>query len=82
LDWKRFHSDLIVDFQKFQIVIVRRLSREYITHNYIGFADTVDYYDLSEDLIREPGSVPMGFSTSQPRKQRPLARPGPETQFQ
>ena len=51
LDWRRFCSDLIVDFHKHQSVILRAAAPDkFITHNYMGFADKVNYYDLSKDL--------------------------------
>ena len=51
LDWKRFCSDLIVDFLKEQTDIIRKYCpNHFITHNYMGFADTVNYYDLGELL--------------------------------
>lgn len=51
LDWKRFCSDLIVDFHKFQADILRAAAPgKFITHNLMGFADKVSYYDLAEDL--------------------------------
>ena len=51
LDWKLFHSDLIVDFLSFQEKIIRRNSPgKFITHNLMGFADVVNYYDLSASL--------------------------------
>ncbi|MCI9447279.1 MAG: beta-galactosidase [Lachnospiraceae bacterium] len=51
LDWKRFCSDLIVDFAREQTEIIRRYAKnQFITHNYMGFADKVDYYKLGELL--------------------------------
>ena len=51
LDWRRFCSDLIVDFHQFQSVILRKNAPEkFITHNMMGFADKVNYYDLGADL--------------------------------
>lgn len=51
LDFKRFCSDLIVDFSKAQIDIIRQYSEnQFITHNCMGFADKVNYYDLAADL--------------------------------
>lgn len=51
LDWKRFHSDLIVDFMKWQTDILRQYTKnQFITHNYMGFADVVNYYDLGKLL--------------------------------
>lgn len=51
LDWRRFHSDLILDFHREQAEIVRKYAPgRWITHNMMGFADTVDYYKLAEQL--------------------------------
>ncbi|MDR1530632.1 MAG: beta-galactosidase, partial [Clostridiales bacterium] len=51
LDWKRFCSDLIVDFQQRQIDIIRKIAPcQFITHNCMGFADKVNYYDLGKNL--------------------------------
>ncbi len=51
LDWKRFCSDLIVDFTEEQTKIIRTYAKnQFITHNYMGFADKVDYYKLGELL--------------------------------
>lgn len=51
LDWKCFCSDLIVDFFKEQAEIIREYCpTQFITHNYMGFANKVDYYDLGKHL--------------------------------
>ncbi len=51
LDWKRFCSDLIVDFTGEQTEIIRTYAKnQFITHNYMGFADKVNYYKLGELL--------------------------------
>lgn len=51
LDWKRFCSDLIVDFQKLQIDILREeCPNHFITHNFMGFFDKTDYFKLAKDL--------------------------------
>ncbi len=51
LDWKRHASDLIVDFQKVQLKILREeCPHQFITHNYMGFFDKTDYFDLAKDL--------------------------------
>ena len=51
LDWKRFCSDLIVEFHQFQSAILRAAAPEkFITHNMMGFADKVNYFDLGEDI--------------------------------
>ena len=51
LDWKCFCSDLIVDFQQKQIDIIREYCpNHFITHNCMGFADKVNYFDLNRQL--------------------------------
>lgn len=51
LDWKRYSSWLNVRFQRKQIEIIREhCPKHFVTHNLMGFARSVDYYDLAEDL--------------------------------
>lgn len=51
LDWKRFCSDLIVDFAQLQISILRKkCPHQFITHNFMGFAEKVNYFDLGSSL--------------------------------
>jgi beta-galactosidase len=51
LDWKRFCSDLIVDFAQDQIEIIReKCPHQFITHNLLWFSDKVNYYDLGQNL--------------------------------
>lgn len=51
LDWKRFCSDLIVEFHKFQADILRFSAPEkFITHNFMGFTEKVSYFDIAKDL--------------------------------
>jgi beta-galactosidase len=51
LDWKRFRSDLIVDFQKIHTDIIRKNSPgKFITHNFMSFFNVADYFDLARDL--------------------------------
>ena len=51
LDWKRFCSDLVLDFHKFQADILRAAAPDkFITHNMMGFSDKVDYCKLCEQL--------------------------------
>ncbi len=63
LDWKRFCSDLIIDFAKEQADIIRKYVKDqFVTHNYMGFADKVDYYKLGEilDFVAHD-QYPQGF---------------------
>lgn len=63
LDWRRFHSDLILDFHREQAEQIReRSSDRFITHNMMGFADTVNYYKLAEQLdFSSHDQYPGGF---------------------
>lgn len=63
LDWKRFCSDMIIDFTKLQTDIIRKYAKnQFVTHNFMGFADKIDYYDLGElfDFISHD-QYPGGF---------------------
>lgn len=51
LDWKRFCSDLVLDFHQMQADILRREApRQWITHNLMGFSQKVDYFKLGDQL--------------------------------
>ena len=53
LDWMRFYSDSIVDFQKRQVDIIKRANpRARVTHNTMtmGTYNEVDLYKLAKDL--------------------------------
>ncbi len=69
LDWKCFCSDLIVDFMKEQTDIIRKICPDhFITHNFMGFADKVDYYDLGKELdFVSHDQYPAGFFGNQPQ---------------
>ena len=51
LDWKRFTSDLVCEFHRFQADILRAANPErFITHNLMGFSAKPSYYDLGQQL--------------------------------
>ncbi|MFV0412885.1 MAG: beta-galactosidase [Oscillospiraceae bacterium] len=51
LDWRRFCSDLVVEFHHFQAELLRAAAPgKFITHNLMGFFDKVSYFDLAKDL--------------------------------
>lgn len=51
LDFKRFCSDMVIDFQQLQIDILRELSPErFVTHNFVIFAEEFDLYKASQHL--------------------------------
>lgn len=63
LNWNRFCSDLIVDYQQEQVDILRRICPQHlITHNMMGMAPKVDYYDLGRALdVVSNDQYPTGF---------------------
>lgn len=63
LDWKRFTSDLVIDFQKMQIEIIRKIApHQKITHNLMGFYDKTDYFKLAADLdFASNDQYPTGY---------------------
>ncbi|MBI2424035.1 MAG: beta-galactosidase [Candidatus Hydrogenedentes bacterium] len=51
LDFRRFQSDATVSFQREQIEIIRaHTARQFVTHNFMGTHDSMDYYALGEAL--------------------------------
>lgn len=70
LDWKCFCSDLIVDFAKWQIDVIRKICpNHFITHNYMCFDDKVNYYDLGELLDFVSNDIyPAGHWQHQPHQ--------------
>ncbi len=51
LDWQRFTSWLNVRFQADQVRILRALApQHFVTHNFMGLFQEMDYYDLARDL--------------------------------
>lgn len=70
LDWKCFCSDLIVEFQQKQISVIRaKCPNHFITHNCMGFADKVNYFDLSKSLdFASHDQYPGGFYAIMPHE--------------
>lgn len=69
LDWKLFHSALIEDFLVFQERIIRKNApKQFVTHNFMGFADLVDYYELARHLdFVSHDQYPMNFYSKLPQ---------------
>ena len=64
LDFKRFASDVYVNYQKLQLDILRETCPEhFITHNFMGFGfDQLNYFDLAKDLdLVTWDNYPRGF---------------------
>lgn len=71
LDWKRFCSDLVADFMRFQVHILRQYCdpRQFITHNCMGFADKVSYFELGKDLdFLSHDQYPGGYFAQPPHQ--------------
>jgi beta-galactosidase len=68
LDFRRFSSDMVREFQRLQVDILRRLSPgRPITHNFMsGFSD-FEHFDVAGDLdFASWDSYPLGFLASFP----------------
>ncbi|MBM7563434.1 beta-galactosidase [Paenibacillus sacheonensis] len=51
LDYRRFASDSVCKFQKFQTDLIRSIApHQTVTHNLMGTFNEIDGYDLSEEL--------------------------------
>ena len=50
LDFYRFSSDALVDFQRIQIDEIRKKSDLPITHNFMGHYSETDYFNLAKDI--------------------------------
>lgn len=51
LDYYRFASDITVEFQHEQVEILRKhCPKHFVTHNFMGLHDGVNYYDLAAEL--------------------------------
>ncbi len=64
LDFKRFASDVYVNYQKLQLDILReRCPKHFVTHNFMGFGySQLNYFDLAEDLdLVTWDNYPRGF---------------------
>lgn len=63
LDWKRFCSHLVVDFQNLQVGIIRKICpHQQVTHNLMGLYDKTDYFELAEELdFASNDQYPTGY---------------------
>lgn len=68
LDWHRFCSDLIVDFAKNQIDLIRGICKNQpITHNLMGLYDKTDYFDFATHLdFASNDQYPTGYYFTPP----------------
>ena len=73
LDFRRFSSDMIREFQKAQIEVLRRLSPgRPITHNFMGGFTDFDHFDVGRDLDFASWDVyPLGYLARVPFFSKP-----------
>lgn len=64
LDFRRYSSDQVVEFNREQVQIIREGSPgRTVLHNYMGFFTEFDHYDVSRDLDAVSwDSYPIGFT--------------------
>lgn len=63
LDYRHFCSDQVVSFNRLQVEILKQICPSTdITHNFMGFYEGFDHFDVAEDLdIASWDSYPLGF---------------------
>jgi beta-galactosidase len=62
LDFKRFSSDQVVNFNRSQALTLKKFTRMPLIHNYMGRITDFNHYDVGEDLdIASWDSYPLGF---------------------
>ena len=62
MDFRRFSSDQVVEFNRVQTEILRRFCDTPLLHNYMGRVTDFDHFALGDDLdIASWDSYPMGF---------------------
>lgn len=75
LNWKRFCSELIVDFAAVQAEIIRKhCPGQFITHNLMGIHPKTDYFKLSKILdFVSNDQYPTGYYFESPQEPSELA---------
>ena len=62
LDFKRFSSDQVVNFNRSQASVMRQYTKMPLIHNYMGRITDFNHYDVGKDLdIASWDSYPLGF---------------------
>jgi beta-galactosidase len=62
MDYRRFASDMVAEFNALQTQIIRRHSTAPIAHNYMGAVTEFDHFKLGADLdIASWDAYPLGF---------------------
>lgn len=81
LDYYRFASDQVKDFNRLQVEVLRRLAPgKFVTHNFMGFFTDLDPFAVAQDLdFASWDSYPLGFTdlmTLSPEEKLRYARSG------
>ncbi|KXA93170.1 hypothetical protein AKJ64_01225 [candidate division MSBL1 archaeon SCGC-AAA259E17] len=50
LDYKRFFSDSTIEYNRLQTEILKEKSDKWVCHNFMGFYDNFDHYEMCKDL--------------------------------
>lgn len=68
LNWKRFCSDLVIDFCGMQVEIIKKIApHQKVTHNLMGFYDKTDYFKMSKSLdFAANDQYPTGYYFAPP----------------
>ena len=62
LDFKRFSSDQVVNFNRSQSQVLRKYTQMPLIHNYMGRITDFDHYEVGQDLdVASWDSYPLGF---------------------
>ena len=62
LDFRRFSSDQVVNFNQSQSQVLRRYTQMPLIHNYMGRITDFNHYEVGEDLdVASWDSYPLGF---------------------
>jgi len=62
LDFKRFSSDQVVNFNRSQSHVLRKYTQMPLIHNYMGRITDFNHYEVGEDLdVASWDSYPLGF---------------------
>ncbi|NIA67964.1 beta-galactosidase [Pelagibius litoralis] len=64
LDYRRFASDQVADYNRLQVGILRRLSPgRFLAHNFMGFFTEFDHYAVARDVdVASWDSYPLGHT--------------------
>ena len=69
LDFRRFSSDQVVNFNHSQVLVMRKFTKMPLIHNYMGRITDFNHYEVGEDLdVASWDSYPLGFLEDRSRQ--------------